>query len=146
VQAHVATDGRHAGAIPDSGEDECSYIRVALPLGDLGRHRDDLAVSALSARLGHVPGRHRGSRERGLPAALLREGPATSGGRRITSEISRARPLAARGAALADGGLEQQARRERSRAQLAGLGTLQGLAALEAERLAVLLLGPAVRG
>ncbi len=146
MQSGLAADGRHAGARLGPGDDESPDVRETVPLGRIGGDCGKLSIGAVPAGLSRGSGRARCPRERGFPAALLGEWPPAGGLGRLPGQLAGPGTLAAGRAAVADGGLEQQTGRERSRAELTGRRSLQRLAALEPECLAVLLLGPAVRG
>src|SRR5215831_2877354 len=78
----------------------------------------------------------------GLAAALLGDGAAPGRRGGVAGQGAGPGPFPPGGAALADRGVEDQAGRQRGGPQLAGLRALQGLAAFQAERLAVRVLGP----
>ena len=145
VQPGLAADRRQAGAAGDPGQHQGPDVGVPGLASRCRGHLGQAPPGALRVRLGDRGGRHRGQRPQGFPAALLGDGaaPGRCGG--VTGQVAGRGPVPPRRTALADRGVEDQAGGERGRPQLAGLRTLEGLAAFQPERLAVRLLGPAVR-
>ena len=145
VQTGLAADRRQAGTVGGTRQHQGADVGVPGPASRRRGHLGQAPPRALRVRLGHRDGRHRGQRPQGLPAALLGDGAASRRRGGVTGELAGPGPVPPGGASLADRGVEDQAGGERGRPEFAGLRALEGLAAFQPERLAVRLLGPAVR-
>jgi hypothetical protein len=146
VQSCLAADRREASPRRDPRQDERRDVRVPVAAGDLGGDLGEVPVGAAAVRpRDDLPGCLR-QRLPGFPAALLGEGtaPRRRGGRQ--GQFAPPRSFPARGGALADRRLERQPGREKGRPDFPCLRPFQRLAALQAERQAVLLLRPPMRG
>jgi len=109
VEPGLPADGREAGAAGRPGQDERPDIRVPVPPGHVGRDPGEAGAGPLGVRLGDDGSLARGQRRPRLPAALLRvaAAPGCRGG--VPGELTGAGPFAPRGAARADGGIEDEA-------------------------------------
>jgi hypothetical protein len=140
--AGVSTDCRAPG---DASEDEGPEIGVAEALRDGVADRRPVSLGARGVGPGDGVRRHGAESAHGFPAPLFGYRAPARGGSGFAAEIARTGALPPRGAALPDRGIENEPGAERGGPQLAGFGPFQRLAAFQAERLAISVLGPAVR-
>ena len=144
VQPGRPADGSQAGPLGRAGQHQRADVRVTVPPCRLRGHAGQVQAAPLSVGPGHRGRGHRRQRLAGLAPPLLGMGAAGRGRGRIAGQVAGPGPLPPCRAAPADRRVEDEPRGEGGGPQLAGFRALQRLAALQAERVAVGGLGPAV--